>query len=70
MTSKRLFILTIRIDSFYVIQEMMDAKRRFDAAQALFSSEAHKQDQISINSGDWKTLWSMARKYYEEFIYP
>ena len=51
-------------------QEMMDAKRRFDAAQALFSSEAHKQDQISINSSDWKTLWSMARKYYEEFIYP
>ena len=33
-------------------QEMMDAKRRFDAAQALFSSEAHKQDQISINSSD------------------
>lgn len=51
-------------------QEMMDAKRRFDAAQALFSSDAHKQDQISINSSDWKTLWSMARKYYEEFIYP
>lgn len=51
-------------------QEMMDAKRRFDAAQALFSSEAHKQDQISINSSDWKTLWSMARKYYEKFIYP
>lgn len=51
-------------------QEMMDAKRRFDAAQALFSSEAHKQDQMSINSSDWKTLWSMARKYYEEFIYP
>lgn len=51
-------------------QKMMDAKSRFDAAQALFSSEAHKQDQISINSSDWKTLWSMARKYYEEFIYP
>ena len=43
-------------------QEMMEAKSRFDAAQALFSADAHKQDQISINSNDWKTLWSMARK--------
>ena len=49
-------------------QELTTAKRRYEAAQLLFSETANEQDQISVDSEDWKTLWSSAKNYYESLL--
>lgn len=51
-------------------QKMTDSKRKLEVSRLLFGADAHRQDQISINSADWKDLWTTARRYYEELIYP
>lgn len=54
-------------DSAYC--KLIEAKKRFEAAQHLFSDSANEQDQISIKVDDWKTLWASAKRYYEKFLF-
>lgn len=46
-----------------------ETKRKLDAAEKFFAEKADVQDQLSVSSTDWKELWSVAKRYYEEKIY-
>ncbi len=50
-------------------EKLSTAKKRFTAAQLLFSDSANEQDRISVDSEDWKALWDSAKKYYETILY-
>ena len=43
-----------------------NAKEKLRVAEKLFSDTADKKDNISIKSDNWKTLWAIAKKYYED----
>lgn len=45
-------------------------KSKAQTAELLFTDKADEQDRISVNCDDWKTLWDVAQKYYESFLYP
>ena len=55
------------VDVLY--QKLSDTKKRFEAAQLLFSESVDEQDKISIDSEDWKALWDSAKKYYEMILF-
>ncbi|OUP58219.1 AAA family ATPase [Pseudoflavonifractor sp. An184] len=58
-----------RTDLEFSYGKLIEANRRFKATEILFSKSADKQDQVSIGADDWKTLWSYAKKYYEEYLF-
>lgn len=45
------------------------AKRQFELSQRLFSQNATKIDQSSVNIDDYITLWQVGRSYYEKCIH-
>ena len=54
------------LDSKY--QKLVSTKKKYIAAQKLFSESADEQDRISIDSEDWKALWTTAKTYYESIL--
>lgn len=46
-----------------------EAKHKLDTAQKLFGDSADEYDKISLDSSDWKALWSSAKAYYESVLY-
>ena len=50
-------------------KKLEEAKKELSLAQKLFSDSADDFDKISIEIEDWKQLWSIAKRYYENSIY-
>ena len=46
-------------------KEYLAAKSKLDVAKKMFKESADEKDQISVNSADWKSLWAIAKSYYE-----
>lgn len=70
LSDMRAAIVSSDSDTFdSVFQNLSTAKRKFEAAQLLFSDSADEQDRISIDSEDWKALWDSAKKYYEAILF-
>ena len=45
------------------------AKERLEIAEKLFASSADEYDKVSISISDWKSLWIIAKRYYENYFY-
>lgn len=53
---------------FNAHNELQDAKRKLEAAEQFFTEKADEQDRLSVSSADWKSLWNIAQRYYEETL--
>ncbi|HHW94485.1 MAG TPA: ATP-binding protein [Mogibacterium sp.] len=45
------------------------AKADLKLTEGLFKETTTEIDTISVNSSEWKSMWSSARQYYEEYIF-
>lgn len=43
-------------------------KSKLEMAAKLFADTAYDQDKISVSSTDWKSLWCIAKRYYEAYL--
>ena len=46
----------------------LETKRKLEAAEQFFTEKADEQDRLSVRSTDWKALWNIAQRYYEETL--
>ena len=53
------------LNAFNIFQE---TKRKLKAAEKFFTEKADEQDRLSVRSDDWKSLWNIAQRYYEETL--
>lgn len=63
LTSARALLQSDRIALTY--KNYCNAKEKLSVAEKLFSDTADEKDIISIQSENWKKLWAIAKKYYE-----
>lgn len=64
LTTAKAFIDSPKLSCIY--EKFKETQRKLDAAKEFFTEQADAQDQLSVSSADWKELWSVARRYYEE----
>ena len=50
-------------------QTLYDMESKLQIAQKLFSETADEYDKISVNVRDWKSLWAIAKRYYENYMF-
>lgn len=51
-----------------IYMDYLAKKERMLTAEKLFTDKADKFDYISVTSQDWKSLWLIAKSYYEDKI--
>ena len=66
------------IDKFYkdessvclkkAYEEFKSSENKLKLVESTFYNSAAEEDQISINSSEWKELWGLAKKYYESVL--
>lgn len=49
--------------------EYIKSKNQYELSRSLFTEHVTGQDMLSISMDDWKTLWQVARSYYEKSIH-
>ena len=67
LTNAKKLINSNETKNVYITYEK--TKQELLLAECLFTDNADKLDKISVDLFEWKELWSMARRYYDEILY-
>lgn len=66
---KRAFLGKKRQDLIDAHKELDVAKKQYEVAKSLFAENAFESDKVSVSLQEWRNLWEIGKKYYDECLH-